>query len=359
MKDKLSVRQICFILSAYNAASKLLLYPSSAANMANNDLIFPALFNLILQTIIIWSVAYLSSRTEKTFFELLSDTFGKVVARIVYALFALYFVFAAIVPMNEQQLLVHDAFYDTVPSLMVFLPFFFFSIYAGAKGLANAGRCADICFPIFVVTTVILLLMSVGAGDFSNLLPVLKQPFNTLAGSAVASMFRYSESAFLLIFMGHYKYKKGDAAKLTLSYVAGGLVVIALMAVYYTIYGPLTPSRTFLLNNIAVFFSAIKLIGRVDLFALYVFDLVILFMIVLHIQACVHCLCHAFNFYNRALWSVVANAVLIAVTFILNNQFSKLQVASAWFFIPAVIFAYLIPLLSWTLKRSKSERKQT
>ncbi|MDE6373705.1 MAG: spore germination protein, partial [Clostridia bacterium] len=176
MNNKISSRQICFILIAYNAASKLLLYPTHAANTVGNALIFSALFNLVLQTIIIWSVSYLCSRTDKTFFGLLENTFGKVTARIIYAFFALYFIASAVIPMNEQQLLVHDSFYDTIPSLMIFLPFFIFSIYAGVKSFTNVGRCADICLPVFAVTIACFLIMAGGEADFTNLAPVLKQP---------------------------------------------------------------------------------------------------------------------------------------------------------------------------------------
>lgn len=354
MKNKLSVRQICFMLIAYNAVLKLLIYPAVAADAAGRDLIFPVLFDLVLQTVIIWSVAYLSSKTDKTFFELIEDRIGKTAARITYALFGMYFLFSAIIPMNEQQLLVHDAFYDTIPSLYVFLPFFFFSVYAGAKSFANAGRCADVSFPIFAVMIILFFAMSVGQADFTNLLPVMKQPFKIYAGGTLSGLFRFSESAFLLIFLGHFKYKKGDAAKITISYAVGGAIVVILMAIFYSIYGELTPSRTFMLNNIAVFFPIISFVGRLDLFALYALDVAVLFAIVLHIQACVHCLSLAFGYDNKPLWSVIANTVLIILTFVLNHNFSLLQTAAAkWFFIPALIFAYLIPVLAWTLKRRK------
>ncbi len=46
MKESISVRQICFILLAYSAATKLLLYPAHAAAAVGNALIFSALFNL-------------------------------------------------------------------------------------------------------------------------------------------------------------------------------------------------------------------------------------------------------------------------------------------------------------------------
>ncbi|MGN0806437.1 MAG: GerAB/ArcD/ProY family transporter [Candidatus Coproplasma sp.] len=352
MKERISVRQICFILIAYNAVLKLIIYPSAAATASANDLIFPALFDLAVQTAIIWSVAYLSSRTDKSFFELLEGTFNRTVARIVYALFALYFILAAIVPMVEQQLLVHAAFYDTVPSLYVFLPFFIFSIYAGAKSFTNAGRCADICLPVFLVSIAAILVMSAGQGKYSNLLPVFSQPFSTLAGGALSSAFKYADSAFMLIFLGCFRYKKGDAARITLSYAAGGLIVIALLAIFYAVYGAMAPSRTFLLNEISVFFPAISYVGRIDLTLLYALDIVILFAIILHIQASVHCLSYAIGWDKRSVLSLGVNAILIVITFIVNNKFSPLyQAAARWFWIPALIFAYAMPIAAWLLKR--------
>lgn len=354
MKNTLSVRQICFILAAYGAATKLLLYPAASVAAVGNALLFPALINLALQTVIIWSVAYLSSRTDKTFFQLLENTFGKVVTRIIAVLFALYFIFAAIIPMNEQQLLVHDSFYDTIPSIIVFLPFFVFSVYAGVKTLTNAGRCADICFPIFIVAVVCFIIMSTTETDLSGLLPVLKQPAGQLLGQTVGSLFRFSESAFLLMFMGHYKYKKGDAAKLTVSYAGGGLAVLILMMLYFGIYGALAPSRPFLISNISVFFPVVSFVGRIDLFLVYTFDIVVLFATVLNIQMSVHCLCIAFNRDLKILYSLLVNGILLVIMLASTNKNSALQAAATqWFWIPALVFAYIIPLFSWALRRKQ------
>ena len=352
MKEKTSVRQICFILIAYNAATKLLLFPTSAASAVGNALIFTALFNLVLQTVIIWSVSFLSSRTDKTFFELLENTFGKVAARIIIAFFALYFLVSAVIPMSEQQLLVYDSFYDTIPSLIVFLPFFVFSVYAGVKSYTNVGRCADMMLPVFAVCAASFLIMSVLEADFTNLLPVLTQPIKKVAGYSLSSLFRFSESAFLLMFMGHYKYKKGDSAKLTVSYAAGGLVVIAVMATFYSLYGALTPTRSFAISNISVFFPVIEFVGRIDLFLVYAFDLVALFATVLNVQLSVHCMALAFNRNFRILYSLCINAVLVVISFIFNNKYVLLQkTIGGWLWIPALLFAYFIPVLAWALRR--------
>lgn len=351
--NRISVRQICFIMLCFGAASKLMLYPAGVANACGNALWLPAALNLVLQTAVVWAVSFLCSKTDKTFFELVKGTFGVWTARVVFALFALYFTLNALIPMSEQQLLVHAEFYDTVPALIVFLPFFIFSLYAGAKRFTNVGRTADICFPIFLVTAVALLGMSLSECDFGNLLPLFRQSPRVLAVGSLASVFRFNESAFLLMFMGHFKYKKGDCAKITLSYAAGGVIVIAFLVVFYAVYGELAQTQPFAIAAISLFFPAISMLGRIDLFAIYALDIVILFAIVLNIQMAVYCLTKTIGKELRPVYSAAVNAVLLVCIILFNVNSKVLQGAGAqWFWIPTLIFAYLLPLLAWTCRRN-------
>ena len=95
---KINTRQVCFILFAYTAASRLLMYPSVLSVACRRDLLFPALVNFVISTLVILSLAILSSRTDKTFYGLLRDSIGKVGARIVFGFFAVYFLLAAVLP---------------------------------------------------------------------------------------------------------------------------------------------------------------------------------------------------------------------------------------------------------------------
>lgn len=352
MINKISVRQICIILLCYGAVSKLMLFPTTCAVACGNSLWFPALINLILQSAVVWAVAFACSKTDKTFFELLKDTFGQVVARVIYGLFALFFILNALIPMTEQRLLVHEVFYDTIPALIVFLPFFFFSVYAGSKKFTNLGRTADICMPIFVITVSALAAISIMECDFSSLLPVFTQPVSKLFEGSLAAVFRFTDSAFMLMFMGHFKYKKGDCAKITVSYAAGGIIVILFMIIFYSIYGELAPLESFAITKTGIFFSAINLIGRVDILAVYALDIVILFAVVLNVQMSCYCLQKTFNRDNRPLYSLTVNGVLLLLTLIFNNKFNALeQVGAKWLWITALIFSYVLPLSVWVLRR--------
>lgn len=349
---KISVRQICFIMLAYTVVTRLLLYPTSLSYYTERDLLFSAVIDFVPSVIVIWAVSFLCSRTDKSFFDLLENTFGNVIARIIYGTFALFFLVTALYPLFEQKLYVHNIFYDTVPSLTVFLPFFFFSVYAGSKGFTNIGRCADISLPIFVVSIFMILAMAFGEVDLGNLLPILKSPVKNVFGAALATLFRFVEPCYLLMFMGHFKYKKGDAAKITLSYAGGAVIVLIFLAIFYGIYGGVAPSRQFAVAKVSLFFSAIETIGRVDLIALYILEVVMLFALVLNIQLAVHCLVKCTGYDNVKLWSFTVNTVLAVLLITLDHYFHSINIFYAkWMWIAYIIFPIVVPLLAWSLKR--------
>lgn len=355
MSARISVRQICFIMLIYTAATKFITYPTQLSFSSGRDLLFSALVNFVLQGVIVWAVSYLASKTDKTFFELIEGTLGNIAARIVYGFFALFFMLCTIMPLFEQKLYVHAIFYDMLPSLLVFVPVFFFTVYAASKGFENIGRCADICLPLFLISMLFILVMSLHELEWSNFLPVMKQPQKVFE-SSLGNAYRFVEPSYLLMFMGHFKYKKGDAAKITLSYIGGALFVIAVLAAFYGVYGDMAESRQFAISKISLFFPAIDLIGRIDLLALYILEIVMLYALVLNIQLVVHCIEECTGYKKRPVLSLAVNAVFFVLIIVLDNKFSAINtVWSKWMWIAFLIFANLIPLSGWLMKRRDNE----
>lgn len=355
---KISVRQICFILMTYTAASKLLMYPTILSNGAKQDLLFAALINFIVCGALVWSVSFLSSKTDKTFFQLLEGTLGNVGARIVYGLFAVFFLLSCILPLFEQMNYVHNIFYDTIPMLIVFLPFFIFSLYAAGKKLQNIGRCADICMPIFAAVMLFMFIMAFSEIQWDNLLPILATPPAKLFSDAAGTDYYFVEPMWMLIFLGHYKYKKGDAAKITLSYAAGAAVVLLFLATFYGVYGSIAPSRTYAIARTSLFFPAIDTIGRVDLILLFALEIVMLFALVINIQLAVHCIAECSGYKNYIVLSLAVNAVLIAIVVFCQHNYSGIySLYYKWMWIAFLVFIILSPTLVWLLRRKKNVKK--
>lgn len=353
---KISVRQICFILIFYTAASKFLQYPPMLSAYSGRDLLFSALFGFAADCAAIWAVAFLSSRTDKTFYELLKDNLGTVAARIVYGFFAAFFILITILPLFEQKQFVHAVFYDTTPPMWVFLPVFLFLVYVGSKGFTNIGRCAEVCMPIFILMTIALYAMSFGEAKFSNLLPLFKTPLPQILGGSLRTSYYFAEPAYLLMFMGHYKYKKHDAAKLTLSYAAGAVIVLVFLALFYGIYAGIASSRQFAITKTALFFSATEMVGRIDLLALYVLETVMLFALVLNIQLAVHCIKTCSGFEYPEIISLCVNAVLLIILTVFNHDYTAIRrFYAGWVWIAVILFTIVIPAAAWLLKRRRDE----
>lgn len=351
---KINVRQICFIMLAYTAATKLLMYPTILSRQCGRDLLFPAALSFLIEGIVIWAVAYLCSRTDKTFFELLEGTVGNIGARIVFGFFALFFLIAALVPVFEQKQYIHNIFYDTVPSLSIFLPFFVFAVYAASKRLANIGRCADICLPIFLVCMAFLFAMAFSEVEWDDFLPVLKTPATRLLSGLSGTALNFAEPCWLLMLMGHFKYKKGDAAKITVSYAGGAAIVLLFLTVFYGMYGAVAPSRTFAIARTSLFFPAIESLGRIDILILMVLEIVMLFALVLNIQFAVQCISKCVGWDNLPVLSLIVNAALMVILITCDNRYNAIyQLYFKWAWIVFVIFTILIPLLAWALKRRK------
>lgn len=351
---KINVRQICFILLAYTAAAKLLTYPTILSRQCGRDLLFPAAFSFLIEGIVIWAVAYLCSRTDKTFFELLEGTIGNIGARIIYGFFALFFLLSALVPIFEQKQYIHNIFYDTVPSVSIFLPFFVFAVYAASKKLTNIGRCADICLPIFAVCMAFLFAMAFSEVEWDDFLPVLKTPATGLLSGVSGTAFNFVEPCWLLMLMGRFRYKKGDAARITLSYAGGAAVVLLFLTVFYGMYGAVAPSRTFAIARTSLFFPAIETLGRIDIIILMVLEIVMLFALVLNIQFAVQCISRCAGWDNLMIISLIVNAALMIVLIVCDNRFNSIyELYFRWAWILSVIFTILIPLLAWALKRRK------
>ena len=361
---KISVRQICFIMFMYTFATKVLTYPSALAATAGRDLIFSALIDFAISGVVIWSLAYMCSRTQMTFFEMLKATFGRVGMIITGVLFALFFTFSAFFPLFEQERYVHAIFYDTIPSYLTCLPFFAFAVYAACKGFTNIGRCADLCLPVFVLSVVFIFTMCVSEINFEHMLPILKTPASGIFAGALKNAFRFTEPAFMLFFVGRFKYKKGDAAKITLSYAGGALLVILTLFAFYGIYSDIAPDTPFAISKLSLFFSAINIVGRVDLIALYALEIVQLFALVLNIQLAVYCIKTCIypddSVYDRSdimpFIAFCVNAALLAAVLLCDSLFSSVTAFySDWGWIILVIFAVIAPLLCWALKKRREQ----
>ncbi len=85
--NKISSRQLYFFLACVAPVGKLVILPSRLAFYSRNDLLIPAAVNFLIQAAVIFCVLLLAKRNVNLY-ELLANTFGKVIGKILILLFS-------------------------------------------------------------------------------------------------------------------------------------------------------------------------------------------------------------------------------------------------------------------------------
>ncbi|MBO5046247.1 MAG: GerAB/ArcD/ProY family transporter [Clostridia bacterium] len=355
--SKISPRQLLFFLAFVAPVGKIVLMPSQLVFYAKNDLLFPALIHYALQTGVVFLVMLLSRRNQ-TLFEMLRATFGDVGGKICCAILGLFFFFSALLPVLEQKLLVQSVFYDTLPSLLSFLPFFLFSAYLLSKPLSAYGRTWDLLMPVTLVGFLGLMIFSVGEADFLALLPVGASGASGIFRATTSSSSWFFDGALLLTFIGKFKYEKGLAWKSALCYFLGGCAVLFFLAVFYASFSDSAIFQTFAFAKISKYFSGITVLGRIDYLFIFLLSLTMAFYTVIPMRACVSCFRETFSHRGvPALYACTVSAVMLLLSVLFTSSFGTVRDAITgplfWIF---PLFSGLLPCACFLLRRSHEKK---
>ncbi len=352
--NKISPRQLYFFLACVMPVGKLLVLPTLLARYAKCDLLFPVLVSYLIQAGVVFSVLLASSKRE-SLYDLLKNTFGRVASIVILIILSIFFFYAALLPLLEQRLFVQSVFYDTLPSLAAFAPFFLFSVYLCAKPLSSQGRVWDILGPLFLTGLAGILVLSAASMDVGALLPVGGGGIGgLLKGFSVATGW-FFDGAILLMLLGRIDYQKGTAWKGTLFYLAGGIAVLAFLAVFYAVFQDMAATQYFAIAKTSKYFSGITVLGRIDYVFIYLLSLVMAFWCTVPLQAGIDCYLQPFGRERHlaTVLSVAVNALFLVLLYLLNNRFGEVMrfiTGPAFWIFPA--FCILLPPFSLLLRRN-------
>lgn len=353
--DKIKLRQICFLFAAIMPVTKTIIYPATLTYYAGNNLLLSSALNFLLMGAVLALVIFLSYRTDMTFFDLLQNTFGRVTARIIYGLFALFFAFSALLPLMEQKGFVAQVFYENIPSFIAFAPLFGVSFFACVKGFKTIGRAADIALPVFAVCFAVILLLALPEADFSALLPVGGD--GVFRGSLYGLNW-YTECLYPLFFLGHFEREKGAWWKAGLSFLCGAAATLGFLAIFYGIFADIAVQQQNAIAQISKYTTAFTSLGRIDLLFIFALALVLVFALCIRAQLSVHCACKALGGVNPLLPAAALNILLLVLIVFFKYSYLELQTfftRSLW---PVfIIFAYVLPAAALLLRKKARQAR--
>ena len=118
---------------------------------------------------------------DKTIYDILSETLGKVVSRIVVVLFSSFFVLKAILIISEIKMFFSVTMYAEIGWAIMIIPLLVLLASFAIRSLRAMGRTAEIILPIVLISTLVLTGLLIGDMQGDNLMPVLENGFAPVA----------------------------------------------------------------------------------------------------------------------------------------------------------------------------------
>ena len=356
---ELYARQIAFCAAFILPMGKLLETPSLLANYAKGDLLLPAVLQFLAQSLALLGLLYAASTSEKSLWERIEKRLGKGVL-FFHIFFALYYLFAAILPLLDLEKFVYAAFFDTAPTTFSFGFFFILLAFICSKGLQSFGRCADLCLFLFLFPFFSLIIMAFFETDLTKLLPFFGTNFNGLSRAVTKSTPHFSDALLLFPLIARLHYKKGDGVKITVGYGAGAMMTLLFFAVFFGVFSSIAPREHYAFSKIAQYFSALNVVGRIDLVFIYMLSIVLLFYTALPLLYTTEFVSRCFPLKSKVFPAGILSITLFFFVLFMNKHYNAFYAvisgksASIFWFI-----TYLLPLFCLFLPKKGDSHVQS
>lgn len=349
--SEIYARQIAFCAAFILPMGKLLEVPSLLASYAKGDILLPAIVQFLAQTLAILGLLYAASCSEESLWERIQKRLGKGIV-FFYIFFALYYLFFAILPLLDFEKFVYAAFFDTAPTTFSFGFFFVLLAFVCSKGIKSFSRCADLSLFLFLLPFFALIGMALFETDLTKLLPFFGSSYKELSRAVFRSTPHFSDALLLFPLIAKLRYKKGDGAKVTVGYGVGGLMTLLFLAVFFGIFSSIAPREHYAFSKIAQYFSALDVLGRIDLVFIYLLSIVLLFYTCLPLLYTTKCISSLFSLKIKAFPSAFLSLALFFFTLFMNKYYNSFYAVISGRCAPIFWFiSYLPPLLCLLLPK--------
>lgn len=271
-------------------------------------ILFFLVFDLLLLLLVI---RVLKLFPNKTLYDFLCESYGKVFAKIVFLCFAVYFIFKAIIPYKGINDLFGNVLFEFLPWSVFSLFLVFTVLFMVGKKLRGIGRVAELFFGVIVVGIIGCLLLSVFAPDYSRLLPILDNGLGAFVTTAVKYNMWFGDFLLLFLMMGKIS-SKLEYKKVLSWYAISGIVVAVFLAIFYSLYENLAVYQYQGLASITQFALLGLDIGKIDkILVLFSFVSTVI-AIALYIYFSSTCLAKIFGI-KRNVWFTIFCLVVIYI----------------------------------------------
>lgn len=343
---KISVRQLCFIIIPLFSVCKFYVLPALVSGVSLEGGWTAVLLSFIFDFIILLASVFTIKNLEKPLYNSSVEIFGKTLTNITFILYAVYFFLKAFIPLVEQKNTISLTFYESQPTLLIFMPFFIVAFYIVKRGVTAFARSVEIIIWLFLFSMLIIFALSVPAGSYGALLPLFNSPRKILAGS-YSILLWFGDPVYLLFLGSYLKSKEKLYKKTIISYAITAIITVFLVAVFYSIFSSVSERQYYAPIKMSKYSITLSNIGRLDYLGSVILSLVSVYAICMPLILCYDSINNVFSFKgdNVIIPFLVVSFEAVLIYFCQNEIFESIKFVQRYFVPVFIVFAYVLPLV--------------
>ena len=172
-EKQLSTKQFVFLIFLSSIAIKMFLLPALILRTFGKNGIWTIAFFIVLEIMnLILLLVVCRRNPDKTFFQIITDAFGKIVSKIIVAVLFVFTFVKTVIVVSEIKVFFVAVMYRDINWMVMAIPLIALVTAFAYRPLRALGRVSEILTPVVLVSTLILCSLLIPEFDIDGLLPL-------------------------------------------------------------------------------------------------------------------------------------------------------------------------------------------
>lgn len=360
MRQEISSRQagiLCFIMMF---SSKIIILPSLIYADARDMSILVLLTSLLFESLLLYFFIKIKEKYQNSsFFEILSKYLSKIVAKIIYFLSFVFFIFIILYILNESYIYLVDNIYEEATIFLYLLIILSVVSSLAFKGLTALARTAEFYF-VFIIAGVLVCLL-LGFSSISQLEPpnLVSFNFSNYFGSLFKFCYWFGDCIFFVFILDNLKVENAYGKRIMRYVFSAIMLLVGIYLCFYFIYKNTSFMHIYAISDLIKFLGKTINLEKLNIIPI----LIVMFLIFIQVAIYFYCINKCIEKF-MPITNKAQNTIIVLMTVILgilyfqfyNRKVTNILMAFGKYF--ALIFLVAIPIyLLFLLLFDKNKKK--
>ncbi len=314
MEKTISTNQTGLIYCIFTIALKLSALPSLMFSYAGNDSYVACLIALIidmLATLIV--IGIIIKHPDKSFKQLITETFGKIISVIIHSLLVIYFLAKCVLVLQE----LHDYFiatlFEELNPIYFLIVLGLIILYATFRNYRVIGRTIELVFWPTMFALFFTLLFPIEDMQIEKLLPIFEQGPYPIYKAISRTTFAFGDYMIFIPLMSNIKIVKNSKKTLTLYTLGTVGFIFSFFVIFVGCFGKYAISQTLALGELPLHNTTPETIGKLEWLTISIWTIILLINAIILAHTCRQVFDNLFGVNDKKWSCYTISAILIVI----------------------------------------------